>query len=560
MSDNEKTTFSARLIRWLYDYWKTFSFVGLMVATLFFAGSVTPSLLPRNYVVQGLLSGFALAIGYGVGVAGVWSWQFLELPRPTAKVEQISIRVTVVVVAILFVRFLWRMTFWQNSIRELMEMPPVETAYPYRTALIAVVCSVILIAIARLLRLCFRLTVNKLSRFVPPRIAHIVSAAVVAILFMFLMNDVVAKNLLSVADDIFLNMDEAIDDGVEQPTDANICGSADSLIDWETIGRRGKNFIVGGPTYDELTTFLGRESQQPVRVYAGLRSGETHRERAKLALEELKRVGGFDRSLLVVATPTGTGWLDPSAVNTLEYLHGGDTAIVSIQYSYLPSWLTILVDPDRSKVAAHVLFNVVYDYWTTLPKEKRPRLYLHGLSLGALGSESSADLVTTFEDPIQGAVWSGAPFPSTKHKNLTQHRNAGSTVWLPEIRDGAMVRFTGQKNALNDGRRWGPIRCVYIQYASDPMVFFSPDSVISEPAWLRGSRGPDVSPHLRWYPIVTFLQTAFDLPMATTVPLGYGHNYSPASYIDAWIAVTTPEQWNKEETNRLKAHFAEQGE
>jgi uncharacterized membrane protein len=64
-------------------------------------------------------------------------------------------------------------------------------------------------------------------------------------------------------------------------------------------------------------------------------------QRAELALEELKRVGGFSRSVLVVATPTGTGWLDPGAVDTVEYLHAGDTAIVSMQYSHLPSWITI---------------------------------------------------------------------------------------------------------------------------------------------------------------------------------------------------------------------------
>ena len=36
------------------------------------------------------------------------------------------------------------------------------------------------------------------------------------------------------------------------------------------------------------------------------------------------------------------------AVDSIEYLHRGDTAIVSMQYSYLPSWITILVDPVRS--------------------------------------------------------------------------------------------------------------------------------------------------------------------------------------------------------------------
>ena len=81
----------------------------------------------------------------------------------------------------------------------------------------------------------------------------------------------------------------------------------------------------------------------------------------------------------------------------------------------------------------------------------------------------------------------------------------------------------------------------------------------SHPIWrfknLRGlgdSGGPDVSPHLKWYPVVTFLQIAFDLPMATSVPNGYGHNYSPSSYIDAWIAVTNSEAIPLEAVERLK--------
>jgi uncharacterized membrane protein len=77
------------------------------------------------------------------------------------------------------------------------------------------------------------------------------------------------------------------------------------------------------------------------------------------------------------------------------------------------------------------------------------------------------------------------------------------------------------------------------------------------PAWLVGERGPDVSPYLSWLPIVTFLQVGFDIPMATTTPLGYGHNFAPASYIDAWVEVTQPPDWDANDTRRLKELFAE---
>jgi uncharacterized membrane protein len=84
------------------------------------------------------------------------------------------------------------------------------------------------------------------------------------------------------------------------------------------------------------------------------------------------------------------------------------------------------------------------------------------------------------------------------------------------------------------------------------MTFFAPELLYRRPDWLLGQRGPDVSPYLKWFPIVTFLQTGFDLPMATSVPTGYGHNFAPASYIDAWIAVTQPAAWGDLDTERLK--------
>src|SRR6185312_8709303 len=136
----------------------------------------------------------------------------------------------------------------------------------------------------------------------------------------------------------------------------------------------------------------GRNSLEPIRVYVGLRSAETPEARAKLALQELKRVGAFDRSVLIVVTPTGTGWVDPAALDSVEYLHDGAVASVALQYSYLGSWLYLLSGADYGADAARALFKEVYGYWTTLPKERRPKLYLHGLSLGAMNSEQSTDL------------------------------------------------------------------------------------------------------------------------------------------------------------------------
>jgi uncharacterized membrane protein len=541
----------------LERFWASFSFAGLVVATLFFAESLTPSLLPRHFAVQGILSGFALAVGYAVGLLAVWLWNYLELPRPRDKVQRLFERITIVAVAVVVVVYLWRETVWQNSIRRLMEMEPVEAVYPVRVALIALATALLIIVIVRSLRALWRYVDCRISKYIPRRVSYVASTLLVVISLFLITNKVIARLALNAADELFLRLDQVVDEGIERPADGNASGSAASLIAWDTIGRYGKHFIAGGPTQQQVSQFWGKDVMQPLRVYVGLDTRETAEERAELALQELIRIRGFDRKLLVVATPTGTGWLDPGAVDTLEYLHAGDTAIVSMQYSYLPSWLTILVDPARSRDSATLLFDEIYAHWKTLPKDSRPRLYVHGLSLGALGSAASADLFTVFEDPIQGGVWSGPPFPSAVWSRISKYRNPGTPMWLPKFRDGSMLRFTGRECTLQrQGERWGPMRFVFIQHASDPMTFFTPDLLYRRPDWLQGERGPDISPYLSWIPIVTFLQTGFDLPMATTVPAGYGHNFAPSSYIDAWIEVTQPEPWGADETRRLKQVFS----
>jgi len=237
-------------------------------------------------------------------------------------------------------------------------------------------------------------------------------------------------------------------------------------------------------------------------------------------------------------------------------MHAGDIATVSLQYSYLPSWLTLMVEPELAQQAAKALFKEIYGYWTRLPRDRRPELYLHGLSLGALGSEYSADLVTMIADPVSGALWSGPPFLSKTWSEVTMGRNPDSPEWRPVFRDSAMIRFMTQQGFPRlRGAEWGPVRFVYLQHASDPMSFFSTNLAYERPDWLGPERGHDVSPYLRWVPLVTFFQIGFDIPAATSVPIGYGHNFAPASYIDAWVEVTQPKNWTSADTLNLKSHF-----
>lgn len=540
--------------------WSSFSTCGLSLGALFFAASLTPTLLPRTLLTQGVVSGFSLAAGYGIGVLSAWLWGYMKFAHLNGRFLHIVGLAAVIACAIVAIISLSQAAQWQNSIRELMGLEPVDTAHPIEVSLITLTVFAILIALARLFRTTLHFVSIRVNHFLPARVANIIGVILAFLLFWLIINGVLFRVFLHVAEASFQEYDALIEPKTAAPMDPLKTGSHTSLLAWNKLGRAGRKFIISGPTREDISAFSGRPALVPIRVYAGLRSAQTQKARAKLALEELKRVGGFERSVLIVVTPTGTGWVDPAALDSVEYLYDGDVASVVMQYSYLASWLYLLINPGYGADTARTLFKEIYGYWITLPKDRRPKLYLHGISLGAENSEQSTDLIEGTRYTFDGALWSGPPYSSRFWRWLTDHRNPGSPVWLPRFRDGSFVRFMNQYGEAakppGPNAPWGRMRIVYLQYASDPATFFDYRSLYRKPDWMRLPRGPDVSPQLRWYPIVTLFQLMMDMFMATCSPIGYGHVYAPAHYINAWIEVTGVRNWSQENIQRLKQHLS----
>jgi uncharacterized membrane protein len=294
-------------------------------------------------------------------------------------------------------------------------------------------------------------------------------------------------------------------------------------------------------------------------VYAGQASAPTLQERADLVLEELKRTGAFDREVLLLATTTGTGWLDPNAMDTLEYALGGDTAIVGVQYSYFPSWLSLLADQAVAKATSRVVFDTVHAHWSSLSETDRPEIYVFGVSLGSFGAESILTSIDIVNSPIDGALFAGPPFLNELRNEVVAGRDEGSPAWQPVYENGRTVRFTGRENALGiPTGEWGKTKIVYLQHASDPVTFFSPSLAFREPEWLEdGQRGPDVSERMNWMPVVTMWQVAADVGAASLVPEGFGHLYGPSEYLDAWIGLIEPADWGANDSRRLADHLDE---
>ncbi|MGO2132918.1 MAG: alpha/beta hydrolase [Halomonas sp.] len=533
--------------------------VGLLLAILCFAAALTPSMIPRPPLMQGLMAGIAATMGYALGAALQTVWHYLEF-RP---LRGRALRLTTIVLGVVCVAFaifcLWHAVGWQNSIRSRMSMAPLDSAKLWLVCLAALACFFILIAIGRCVIQLARFLIRRVERRLPRRAATLFGSIIALTLVWVLANGVLAQGLFPLLDASFRQYDALLEPEYSKPTRADRSGSEDSLLSWQSLGRTGRQFISSGPGAQDIQALSGRPAMEPIRTYVGLQSSDSVTERAQLALAELKRAGGFDRSMLVIITPTGTGWVDPAAINAIEYLQNGDIASVAMQYSYLSSPLSLTVHPEYGMDSSRALFSEIYNYWSSLPRDERPRLYLHGLSLGAMNSARSFELFELLGDPIDGALWSGPPFASLTWQRVTQERAPGTPEWLPEFRDNRLFRFMNQNGSpVPADAPWGRVRFVYLQYASDAITFFNPHTFYRSPDWLKNPRGPDVSPALRWYPVVSFVQLAFDMFLSTETPLGYGHVYAPEHYINGWVSVAGAPDWTPEALTQLKTYLGEQ--
>ena len=525
---------------------------GLILGALAFLAALTPSMIPRAGVLQGVEAGIAFALLYGVGTGASALWSWLEAPVLGKRYSRAFLRMAILLCLALVGYGLVRETDWQNAIRRAMGMPAVSPGLPVLIAIVGVPVALFLIALARLFNALARLISARLAKLVPRRIALLVGFGAAAALFWTIGNGLLLRMALHELDSSYRHIDALLPAELSAPEDPFKSGSSGSLVSWASLGAQGRERVVAVPSKSDIVSLTTAAAMEPLRVYVGLNSAETVEQRAELALAELKRVSAFDRAVLVIATPTGTGWVDPSGMAPLEILYRGDVASVSVQYSYLPSWLSLLVEPDYGADTARAVFRVMYDYWRTLPKERRPRLYLFGLSLGARNSDLSADFLDVIADPYQGALWVGPPWDSATWRRVTAMRAAGSPVWLPRFRDDSLFHFATQRGELNEAdMRWGPMRMVFLQYPSDPIVFFESPCLWRPPSWMQ-QRAPDVAMEIRWIPVVTFVQQICDMMTATTTPRGVGHVYAAAHYLDGWIAVTEPQGWNAENLARLR--------
>ncbi len=538
--------------------WLTPDFGGIIGAACFFCWSLTPSLLPRTWIYQAMVSGLTATIGYALGVLIAWVVRLVlrrvrpALLAPSRRVRLIAWWSLGVTTSGAAAWYLTSTAGWQTELRTLMGVPSPGPNHYLLLLLVAGAIFIVFLAAGRLIRGASRRLRRFFARWVPPLAALVASVLCVTGLAFWSWTGLLYPSLLGVANDAFAAVNMETEAGNNAPTSTSHSGGPGSLVSWDSLGRKGREFVSSGPTVGELTRFNGRPAMNPVRAYIGMDSAETPAGLASLAVRELERAGGFEREVLVVVTTTGTGWVDGAAADALEYLYNGDSAIVAVQYSYLPSWISFVADQEQVRLAGTALFDAVHAAWAELPEDDRPKLIVYGESLGAMGSGAAFDSLEDLQSKVDGALWVGSPDHHDLRTTFTAEREPGSPSRLPVYQGGGEVKFWGgwqEPLDLDFDDDAPPV--LFLQHASDPVTLWSWDLMFSRPEWIDEEHGPDVLPTLDWYPFVTFWQITADMALSATVPAGHGHNYG-GELVDAWLAVAPPENWPDERTEELR--------
>ena len=521
--------------------------------------SFTPSLLPRGGLIQGIVFGITAAIGYGLGVIAAWIWRAFA-DRDPRRPRRRSWLVFLIAGGVLYAVSFGLGQYWQYEIRKLMAVTDYNIALVVASPFVAALVFALLVVIGRGIRGAYRWLARLLNRWIGRRAANAVGWIAVAGLVYLVITGLLLQGLVNAMNSAFSLRDTTTAEGVHQPTTSLRSGGPGSLIPWDTLGFQGRNFTGKGPTVSELDSFTHQQAMEPIRIYSGLASAADAQARADLAVRDLERAGGFQRKDLLVVTTTGSGWVDPALVDSFEYLTGGDSATVAMQYSYLPSWISYLVDQSKAQEAGRDLFDAVYGAWSQLPQGQRPKLFVAGESLGSFGAEAAFSGENDLHNRTAGALFAGPPNFNPLFREFLDQRDPGSLEVQPVYKDGQIVRFSNDPGTAipPSGQPWDGSRVLYMMHPSDPIVWWSPHLIFSPPDWISETAGKDVLNAMVWIPFVTFWQVTADLPFSTGVPPGHGHTYS-TEYVDGWNTVLRPAGFTSEDLASLKKIITRDG-
>lgn len=524
------------------------SLIGVVGALVMYGVSVSPSLLARSWQWHAVASGVLSAVGYIVGLT-IQRFYALVVPRLGVEItapQSVSIAFRAV---LLLGFFLWFLRWLLQSYRERKRANHLvgmrgETLGEYLLGTFcAFILMLVLLGIAWGLQWIGRAIVIVLSQWMHMVFALALSLLILVVIVYALTSQVLLKLGINFFTRHARKMNNRTAKGIVQPQVPERSGSPQSRSSWRAVGGQGRVFLGRGPSCADIEAVTGCSAMEPIRVYAGMpEEGQSLQSAADLVVEELHRTGAFDRAVILIATSTGSGWVDEWQVQPLEYLTRGNCATASMQYSFVPSSINFLTDLDVSEEAAVILFETIRRAVDEIPEDRRPALFVCGESLGAYASQHVFSGIVDVLSRTDGALWVGTPAFTPMHAELTAIRHRGSPEVAPVVANGRHVRFVNvPENLWADvyGRElgdWNYPRVVYAQHPSDPVVWWNSELVWHKPDWISEKVDGDVSPHMQYTRGATYIQVLVDMPVAGTAPGGHGHTYHE-ELIPLWEAI-----------------------
>ena len=269
------------------------------------------------------------------------------------------------------------------------------------------------------------------------------------------------------------------------PTSSLVSGGPGSPVPFESLSREGRRFVNMVLTKDEISTVMGESAvADPIRLFVGLDSAPLMEDRVDLLIDEMVRTKAFERKVVCFVSPTGSGYINYVMAEALEYLTLGDCAIVTMQYSLLPSSMSLTrtsLAVDQNRSIMHAITG-----------------YLRGV-----GTPSATQFAQH---------WRINPDKVDPEGRVIELDNFGDFLDLPE-------------------ERQQQIRHVLVSHYDDPIPKFGTNLLMRRPWWLGpvDQRPPRVPKSARWSPWTTFVLTAVDLLNAMEVVPGTfgrrGHDY-----------------------------------
>ena len=297
------------------------------------------------------------------------------------------------------------------------------------------------------------------------------------------------------------------------PRRHGVTGGPDSAYDFADLGREGRRFISQTYSAVELEAVLGRAASSPVRVFLPLsaQTGDPEAD-AALLVAEVERVGGFTKGTIVLAAPTGDGYVSYVQTETVELLTAGDCTTAVVQYANVPSAVAF---PKRGLAAS--AYAVHARAVAARARELNPesRLFTFGESLGSIVALDAfgPDVVAELEKiGFHGGLYVGVPVFSRTDRALRPTS--------PAVRENRGLQYAPGRDEVLEAHA-GHLN---LSHPSDPVALADPSVVVRHPVDYWGR------PHGAQIPFVSFLIELADVKNAMSLRPGEftpspGHDY-----------------------------------